>query len=88
MEVPEIFAQRDIGCKEHISRKLVKFTGEFPGMEIYDVVTLFEFVKLLKYNDRNDYIVLLKVVNAFIIVQKYVGVNDKKFFIVFFGHGK
>jgi hypothetical protein len=57
-------------------------------MEIYDVVALLEFVQFLQYNDRNNYIVLFKVVNAFIIVQKYVGVNDQKFFIVFFRHGK
>ena len=88
MQVTKVFTQRYVGCKKHVSGEFVKFTGKFPGMEINDVVAFLEFVQFLKYDDGNDYIVLFKFVNTSVIVQKYVRVNDKKFFVVFLLHDK
>ncbi len=59
--------------------KPVKFPHEIPGVETQGIITFFEFVKFFYYCRRDDYIIVLELSDASVVVQYDVGVKHKNF---------
>ena len=73
---------------ERVSASAVKQAGirdsvyvpyEFPGIVVYGVVAFLEFVQLFQYGNRNNKVILLKVINRIIIVEDDIGVQYEYF---------
>ncbi len=49
-------------------------------MEVEGVVAFLEIVELFKNRDRNNDVVLTKLVNTATVVEDYIGIEDEYFF--------
>lgn len=72
--------------EEPVAGEGIERAGEFAGVKIQDVVTLFKIVQLFQDRDRNDEVVFRELMDAGAVVQDDVGVENEKFYRLGLGH--
>jgi len=78
--LPLAVAKCNAAVKELIGTYFIEIPDELAGIVVDDLAALFELVEFFKNRDRDDDVVFVKTMDAGIVVQDNVGVEDEDFF--------
>src|SRR5690554_7988038 len=77
-QAPQILAQGHALAEELLSGQFVHLAYKLPGLKVDLLVALLELVELFEHGDGQHHVVVLKIVQALVVVQEHVGVENER----------
>lgn len=66
--------------KNLVTAEIIKNTDKFAGVKIKRFIPLFKFIKLFKDLNRDNDIIILKMVDALAVMEDNIGVDNECFY--------